>query len=74
MPEYAVRNTSRGELSTADSISGGLLALWTHLVEDGETPPLVLTEDDRPVAVINWMAVGGRSIARLTVDPKEARR
>lgn len=68
---FAVHNTERGELSETDSMSGALLAAWTHLTEDGERPPLVITDDGRPVAVLNWMPVGAETLARFSIEEKE---
>lgn len=64
---FSCHNYDRGEISETDTISGAMAAAYVHLVEDGEIPPIVICEDNEPVACVSWLPVGRGKILRYTI-------
>jgi hypothetical protein len=67
---FSCHNVSRGELSTSDTLAGGLLAAMTHLT-DGESVPVTLCEDGEPVAMFTWMKVGQGELVRAVIAERK---
>lgn len=72
--KFEVHNTARGQLSETDSISGALLAAYTHLVEDGEEAPVIVVEEGEPIVSFSWLPVGKGRVVRAELKHTLARR